>query len=313
MLIKSQTKKTLPAQIMLVTLLTLMILAIITVSVVTSTRKDVQQTVNTREYESLFATSEESILTIIDKYGKLATDGKLVTLAGLPQDMPADLGNCVQDASNEYSCVLKSQVDPSGVITTSKESEVSIKDIVSFNGYELSKDQSLTIDLQGYAGEIRLNWEGQAALDFGLVYRTAAGEYGIIRDVYDLSATLDSTGGDPYADPQNKHSFAFAQHQSPASNSTRFILSGTTGLPANSTLILLTITPRIRPNGGIAINVSFGADGGLPTQMREILARSYDTANPNTVTASVRSLVPIFPQAAALLEYVLLVDGQVAK
>ena len=301
-------RKRIPAQIMVVTLITLMVLGIVTVSIVTTARQDVQQTVNTAQYEKLFATSEENILTILDEYGKTDATGKLVSLSTLPTSVPTGLGSCTQLSSNNFECNFNDAND------ADVESVLIVRDITDFDDYELGKDQSLTLNLGGYQGEVRLEWSGNAAIDLGLVYSDFTGNYQIVRDLFDPTGLLDSSGGNPFTDPQpgGLHPFPFVSFNTPTSNSFRFNISSIDGLPIGATTELLTITARIPATSGVIALLDFEADA-LQPQMREVLATSDNIVDPVSSTATARTLLPLYPQNYSLLEYGILLNSQLAK
>lgn len=291
------------AQIMVVTLLVMMILGIITVGVASNASRDTLQSVSSRQFEDLYDTSEERVFTILDKYSKIKNvSGQLYELNDLNYDYPTD---CTEIRSNkEYECIFS--------LNNSVESEVIVEDITNFDDYEIYKDEMFMFDLDGYVGEIRMSWEGEAAIDMGLIYRnTSSNRYFVIRDLYDRLSIMDAAGGDEFS--TDRHAFRFNTYQSPNTNSFRFSISQISGFNSSGNQSeYLFIIPRIDGDNG-SIKLSFSAASSLKEQMRVVTASSYVLGIDNGPVPSVRSMIPLAPQIPSIFAYSLMVDGPVVK
>jgi hypothetical protein len=288
-------------QIMLVTLLTLMVLGVITVGIIATTNRDVYQTVSNQQYEELYNRSEEIVFTILDKYSKTATGGQLVTLSSLRTDFG---GNCVETVSGRsYTCNLP---DTSGQVNT----EVKINDTDVFQDFELAKDDTLTLNLSGYSGQLNVSWQNSAAIDLSLVYTTSAGEYRVASDLFDLAGVFASNGGDPFAG--GTHDFQFSTLRAPNSNNFRVNIGSAINTAAGDTPRLLMITPRM---AGATGSILLSIETTLPVpQVREIVASSQVVGAVNAPLPSVRTQIPLHPQVPSIFSgYALLVDSGVQK
>lgn len=295
----------LPAQMMVVTLIVMMILSIITVTLVGGAISSANRVQSDSQYQQLFASSEQAILTMIDEYGRSDSEGKLVSLQDLPT-LPTDIADCSPQAGGSYLCELDG-------LDELHTTELTVADLSDFYDYELEKDQALTLKLNDYGGEILLSWTGEVAIDFGLFYRDAGtSRVEVIRDIYDLSGVMSRNGEDPIVDPAGNHSFDFVSYQDPDSQNMRFDLENVAGIEVADELLWLTVTPRMTNDGSTLLDIE-APNAGFPDQMRELVARTYLNSQDNTPIASARSIIPLHPQTYSLLEYALLSEGSLAK
>lgn len=292
------------AQVMVITLLTLMVLGIITVGVVLTASRDVFQTVSNQQYEIAYNAAEEEVFTFLDKYARSNSGGTFPSLAEVTTDFP---GACTQVTLGvSYYC---SFLDTA----TSVQTELQIRDVTSFTDYEVVKDDSLSLNINGYRGEVRMSWQNSAAIEISLIYTTAAGEYRIIKDLFDPAALLTASGGNPFVNsPGDGHAIVFSTYQSPFTNSFRFTVGNTLGIGATDVPRLLIITPRI-PTAGRSIRLSFNYDGSLG-QMREFVGVGRLAGVLNSPVPSVRTYVPLYPQSLNIFNgYSLATEGQIVK
>jgi len=292
-------KRALSAQILLTTLLVLIIVAIIVVGVIAVVRRDVQQTVANQLYQDLYNVSENSIFEIIDLY---TSERTTITLAQLQEDLPQ--AACSDDADFQgFRCEITG---------TDSTTILQLRDTADVTDYELGKDESLQLGLEGYRGVLNVSWTGEAALEFGLVYLDG-GEYKYIGDLYDKVNVFDASGNDPLTDPPpQNHAFPFDNQPEGREDSFKFNIADITGLPGGATTYSLVIRARDKDEAGtIKLNVS--GDSGLTDQVREFIATSYKPDAGVDVVASVRTQVPLFPQVLPIFYYALGVDGPVTK
>lgn len=288
-----------PAQILVITLFVLMILAIIVVGVVAVANKDVLQATSDQAYNELYDAAERSIISIIDQYGSASTPLTNLTNSSL---VPSGY-SCTSIGSGQYRCTRAE---------TGITNELLVRDTTDIVDYELGKDDSLTLSLNNYRGEFQLNWAGEAAIEFALhYYDTSTATYGVITDVYDNNTQLvfNNNGGDPLNDPLGNHPITF---QTYSGGGIRFNLASTVGINANRRLDYMRMTVRMRGDAGSTLLSIRPATSGLPNQVRVFEAASY-ASNSNHVLAQAITQVPLFPQIINILNYGLLTGSGVTK
>jgi hypothetical protein len=289
----------LKGQILLTTLLVLIIVAIIVVGVIAVVRRDVQQTVANELYQDLYNVSENSIFEIIDLY---TSERTTLSLSQIQGDMPT--ASCSDDTDFQgYRCEI---------VGTDYTTVFQLRDTSEVTDYELGKDESLQLGLNGYRGDIILSWSGEAALEFGLVYLDGS-EYKYIGDLYDKVNVFDESGNDPLTDPPpENHAFPFDNQPVGSETSFKFNIANITGLPGSATTQSLVIRSRVREEASV-IKLNVKGDATLADQIREFIATSYKPNAGVDVVASVKTQVPLFPQVLPIFYYALGVDGPVAK
>lgn len=289
---------------MVITLLTLMVLGIITVGVVLTASRDVFQTVSSQQYEIVYNAAEEEVFTFLDKYARSNSGGSFPSLSEVMTDFP---GLCTQVSINSsYFCSFLDSA-------TSIQTEVQIRDVTSFTDYEVAKDDGLTFNLNGYRNEIRLSWQNTAAIELTLIYTTAAGEYRVIKDLFDSAAVLTASGGNPFINTAGDgHAIVFQTYQNPFTNSFRFTVGNTLGIGATDVPRLLVVTPRIvQANSNIRLSFSYDGSAG---QMREFTGIGRLTGVLNSPAPSVRTYVPLYPQSLNIFNgYTIATEGQIVK
>ncbi len=290
------SEKFLRGQILVVSLLVLMVVGIIVVSVVSIASRDASQTVTNQKYDDVYNAAESGLLTIIDKYGN-----PTAVLSSLSTDFP---GKCTANNSKSYTCSLVDAVN-------NKTNVVDIQDTNVIDNYQLDKDESLILNLNGYTGEIDINWTGSAAIEFGMLY-DQSGTIKIIGDLYDKVDVFTSSGNDPLLDPNpQNHAFPFQQNLS-GIGGIKFTVSSISGLPVGATPKSLRITNRMAGTGG-NIKLDVTGQAGFPDQIRQITSAAYETSADIKTIAKVQSQVPLYSQIAPLFHYGLLVDSVVSK
>ncbi len=295
----NQSKK-FPGQILVITLLALVIISIIIVGLFNLTTRDVQQTVANREYERLYNAAESKIFELVDEFGSY-TDVDLPSL--IEPSSPSELRNIGTD------CVT---IDPSQINCDFTEGttlvSMEVDDTDEIIDFELGKDDSLTLNLSGYRGDIEFNVSSGSALEFSLVY-TLSGEPYVINDYFDLDGVFDSNGGDPLSDPNGTHAFSFLPVA--GTSNYRFTIGNIAGLPLSARPEFITLTGR-RDSEGIAL-LDVSGNAGFPNQIRRLTTISYDQATQTNVVARVVTQIPLAPQQLSLFNYVLLTPDTVTK
>lgn len=288
------------AQILVITLLALVIISIIIVGVFNLATRDVQQTVANREYERLYNAAESRIFELVDEFGKY-TDVDLPSLVepSSPSELRNIGTNCVTVDPSQINCDFKD-----GTTLVSME----IDDTDEIIDFELGKDDSITLDLSGYRGDIEFNISNSSAIEFSLVY-TLSGEPYVVNDFFDVDGVFSSNGGDPLSDPNGTHAFTFFPIA--GTSNYRFTIGNISGLPLSARPEFITLTGRRNAEGIALLDVSGNA--GFPNQIRRITTISYDQATDTNVVARVVTQIPLAPQQLALFNYVLLTPDTVSK
>lgn len=290
-------KRTYQGQILIITLLVLTIIAVIIVGIVGIATRDVQQTVANRKYEELLNNAELNVVKLLDKYAD--------TKSALTQLVTEYPSNCRSILLDEYECRFTDQ----NLVTV-----VNVEDSSTVNDYELKKDGSLELQLNGFRDEVSVYWEGLSAMEFSLFF-TASNKQQQIIDVFDLNAIYDSVGNDPLNDlaPQN-HAFPFVADAAKGTGWYKFNIAGVTGLPADATTHSLRITSRQPDNSSVKVLLDVQGSAGFPDQVREFTATSFDNAADVHATARVRTVVPILAQVSSVFNYLFGVsEGAVIK
>ncbi|MBL8014842.1 MAG: hypothetical protein JNK26_01480 [Candidatus Doudnabacteria bacterium] len=290
--------KHLSGQILVVTLMILIIIAIIVVGVVAVGSKDVLQSITDQRYNELYDAAERSIVGLIDKYGD-------------PTEPLTNLTNSAQVPSG-YSCALDPSVSGQYRCTVnSVYNLLFVRDSRDVVDYELNKDDSLTLNMNGYRGTVVVSWTGTAALEFSLIYNDA-GTIRNINDLYDNNSPtiFTANGGNPLSDPNNTHAFPFVTN---AGGGIRFNIGGITGLPAAATTYALRITPRMSGSAGNILLSVIPQNAGYPNQVRIFNGASLSTQADVGVLAEAITQVPLFPQIANVFQYGFLTGGGIAK
>jgi type II secretory pathway pseudopilin PulG len=292
----------LPAQILVITLLALVIISIIIVGVFNLTTRDVQQTVANREYEKLLNASESKMFEVVDEMAKnvqLSVSNLIRSTSTSPLRNMAP--NCVTITTDSIQCTF---------IQGTQTTTLDALDTPTIEGYELGKDDSITLDLSGYRGDIQFRVSPGSGLEFAMMY-TLAGVPTVLRDYFEPNpaTAIDNNGNDPVSDPDNLHIYQF----SPVAGTDyyRFTVGSTTGLPATAITQTLTITGRRREQGIALLDLSGGV--GFPKQVRKLTTVSYDATGGTNIVARVVSQIPLEAQHIALLNYAILTPGGLSK
>ncbi len=287
--------KTYPAQIMLVALLILMIIGIIVVGVVGVSSRDVLQTASNQQYQKLYNDSESTIYQVIDKYGD-----STVSLSSITSENFGN-GSCASVDSSTFNCNFTAQ---DGAAT-----KLTIADTPKVQNYQLSKDDSLELDLSGYRGQLIVGWTGRAALEFGLIY-DESGVTKYIGDIFDTASIYDSTGNSPtQRSLPEDHPFLFSDDPSGGIN---FKIDNIQGLPPTARTVSLRITARMDSTQALT-KVNVDADNGFPKQLRQLTATSFDPNSDVQSTATVVTQIPLLAQAPSPFDYALLTQDTIDK
>ena len=277
-------------QILIITLLVLTILSILTISLVVLNNRDVGQTVNNEVYEKIYNSSETKLKEVI---GILTNSNQSLSI------LPTNYGSsCVSLGGSiaTYECNFNLTSDSDTAITYSDK--ITISNEKDITNYSLSKDRPLSLNLDGYAGGLRISINKAMALDFTLIYLQGA-TYRTLSGVYDPSTgTYNST------DP------GFSSYFAPISgNPLNFNLT----IPAAySAFKQLSITPRSKAVGDAVLISVTGLDlSTYPVQVRRFYSQAYRNNDADSPSVKIVSQFPLTPQLEGMLDYALITSDTV--
>lgn len=290
----------LKAQIMLITLLVLMVIAVVLVGVVIILNRDVFQVTTNEKYEQIYNAVESDINNIIQKYGDYAVD---------INTLPVDFINCNLDSiiyDIQYTCAFSDDDFTSLQI----DRDVIIKDTRDIEDIVLKVDNGYTVNLEGYTNTIDVTWDGNVALEFTYVY-AQGGELKSIKDIFDQYDVYTSLQGDNPFLPSANHQLKFATlDPSNTNNSTRINIGNI--VAGVVTPKYITITPRSIDEEFTNLTVMAVDPSTFPFQLRRFNATGYDSIDSTTPVVEVETYVPLFPQVSSVFDYAFLTDSQIS-
>jgi type II secretory pathway pseudopilin PulG len=282
-------------QIMLITLLVLVILGVIISGIVIVLQRDTSQVVVNEKYEQLYNSAEANLKQILDDYATYA-----IPLSSLPTNFT----ECLERVSGiKYECSFNN----SNYTTFSASTTVEVEDVKRINGFEVQKDDILNLSLNNYRNNLNIKWDGDAAIELGVIYLNTSGEYKIVKDVFDPTNLFSNT-------TISSHSFTFSTLPGEDPNKSFSIsLDNIVGVDSSATLLNLTITPRMSTNfGSIRIDVEPLDLSSFPYQMRVFRAVSFDgNGGGDTPVVRLETQVPLNPQIDSIFDYSLLTDSDI--
>lgn len=288
-------------QILLITLLVLLILGIIVVGIVVFTNRDIEQSTTNQKYEEINNSADTRLKTIVSQFGTYS-----VPLSSIPGSFP----ECVEVLANvEYRCgfsdTTTGNLDLTNVVEVENKKEIT--------DFEIRKDESLEINLNGYNRRVNLVWDKASAIDFTIILRDATSNYTVVKDVFDLADIYTSLiNDDPYADPSNIHRLSFSVFDA-SKSSTSVTIDIAASIPAGLTPVSMRITPRMNTTyGSILLDVTASDNSTFPFQMREFISTSYDPEDNSSPVVKLTTKIPLHPQTDAMFDYALLTEGAIA-
>lgn len=276
------------AQIMLITLLVLIVLGILLAGIVLVLRRDTEQTVANAKFEQLFNSAEANLQSVVNEVGDASEE--LNTL-------PGSFSECIADQANiEYTCTFVNS-EFSSIETTT---EVNIENTKEVEDYEVNKDKSFALDLNGYADTIEISWDSDVAMELTFIYETSGGDLQVITDIYDSPGVLDT--------PVVSHSFTFSNTTSRSFQTNLSTISGFSG-----TARTLILTPRTdNPLGSTRISLRAITNiPAFPYQMRVFTSASFDQADGSSPVARIITQIPLTPQIDSIFNYGLFTDSDI--
>jgi len=282
-------KRNSKGQILVITLVVLMIIAITIIGVITTLNRDTLQVSTSDKYGQIYAVTENELLRGVETYG-----------LGYNINQLNSQGCSRNQSSTELRFVCDSE--PTNPSNLDISNELIIYDTKNITELELRKDESYAVNLNGYNNDIRVTWDTtNTAVEFALTYSdNGVNQVRVIRDVYEWNSLYTSNGA---------NNFTFTSN---SATGTTFRISSISGLSGSYTTQNLIIYPRTtNANTVVTFSVSPTSYASFPYQMRVFESQSFDASDPNTPLVSLDSRISLLPQIVSLFDYALLTNGQV--
>jgi len=299
--IKEEYKK---AQIMVITLLILMVVALIIVSLSVLLERDTDQVVSGQVFEQLYTDSNNKLRDFVARYGletnlsELANEGCVLEYS---------------DASGtKYSCSIVDSIGD-GLSSTTIVEIADTKDVFDL---ELSKDKSFTVSLEGYEGQINSVWDQNIAVDFNLTYFDDANTNGVldsneslqtIQDIFD-PFDIYTSSPNPYLSTES--TFNFSPNGS-NDQGMSFNIAGVDGWGANFVSQELVFIPRYNTGRDPIFDITPNSYTGYPEQVRDFDVSSFNTDSDDSPVTSIGTVLFIHPQSQSVFDYALFTEDSI--
>lgn len=287
-------------QIMVISLIVLMILGVVIVGLIILINRDTGQVTSNKKSQQIYNVAETQLLSIVSRYADPAN-----SLTTIP--------NCIQTTSQNggirFDCGTTEDIlDGALTITT----RIEIEETKEIEDLEIRKDQTFTMNLDGYTAGLNIDWDRDAAVEFYFTYFIDSNTNGVWDNnealevktgVYDRNSILyENNGGDSDINFANL-----------GTTQTSFNISGIDNLPANYRPYNLSITPRLTTDTleAVLFDITPSNFSTLPRQMRIFTATSFDASDNDTPVQTLNSQVPLYPQLDSIFNYSLLTKDSI--
>ncbi len=291
------------AQIMLITLLVLMIVAIVIVSLIMIINRDIGQVSTNQKFDQIYNAAESDLQRLVTELGT----GQ-ITMANIATGKYAGKCTTPNTAIDSYTLLeARCNFSDDQYSSIAVDRRIDFRRVKKIEALQLRKDESYTVNLNGYNSTLKIEWNGNFAMDMGLIYQDGT-ELKMIRDVFDTQLVYTSLAGDnPYLDTNNIHAFSFTQlaTSSPYSNAFEMNIAATNGLGGLAPKYLV-ITPRSSASGVVEIHVTPTNTASLssyPYQLREIISTGTDLLDSTSPVAKLKTTIPLISQADSIFDY----------
>ncbi len=297
-----RTKSKKKAQILLVTLLVLTVVAMAVSGTVILLNRDVGQVSTSQKYQQIYNVAESQLQRVIEKYGNYNED-----LNNIGNDF-ATCSSVQQEENNIYECTFSDEINAATTIDTS----LTAIDSKNINELSIKKDQALTVNLNGYRNGVQINWGENFAMELSITYFIDANGNSVwdnneeiqnIGDVYDLQNVFDSREGN---DPNSESVFNFSIFDAEnVATSLQFTVSSIDNFQANYYPMNLTVIPRsnLSSLSSTKISITPTDPSVFPYQIRSFEAKSFDSEDPSSPVATVESFIPLGSQIDSIFNY----------
>ncbi len=293
-------------QILLVTMLVLMVLAIVIVGIVIVTNRDVSQVVQNQKYEQLYNVAETELQKVVAKYGDSTLD-----LSQLPNDRDLSQISGCRPVNESLEVGYDCDVSDENALGLELDTSIRVVERKEIRNLEVFKDEAITLRLEGYERGLTVSWDQNVAFEFVLnVFEDTNGnriwdqteKITEVRDIYD--------SGGVFTSKDNSNPFGFSGNN----QSISFVIDNITSLPSNYRTRSLTIIPRTRANNPnpVLVNVIPSDPASFPFQVRAFETVTFDETDNNTPVVEVNSQVSLESQIDSIFNYSLITNGGIS-
>lgn len=278
-------KDKLQGQILVIVVMVLMLLGIIILGVVAIVTRDVEQSVGSQQYEQSYNLSEEKMLLLLDDYSDVSNDLSTLVNQGCSGFVTTGIGYTCTYTTDEYF------------------TSVNVSDTDVVEDFELGKDETFKVILDGYTGEVDIRWTGEVALELSLEYKVGD-EYKVVKGVSDKYSILSQNAA--VADQ------AVSFTESGTIDEITVDVADTIASAGGGDSLYLKIKPLMKY--GISTQIAIDGEAGFPNQVRKFESVSY--VNADNVSSSAPMLVTQIPLAGyepEILNYVLRSENVIQK
>ncbi len=275
-------RKNYSAQILIVLMLALAIISVLLVLISRNVRRDTIDQIQSEQYENYYSLVEQELLKTLTGNNPNCTTAQL--------ELP--LG-CNFDLSD-----LTALGVPASLNIVKDDSSV-------FNNLVVPKDKNISVNLEGYDGDLEFSWKGQVAWVVNIDYRHSSGEYKTSQSIYDNFSIFAES-------PVNCINFESTGVNSFRINISQCLSSIVPGGSASYTTIALRMRPLIRNSSSTELTLI--SPSTLPPQVEVIRATAdIDDALPNSPSIQLELQVPKNSPPLDILDYALRTNKIVQK
>lgn len=289
MIQKKDLKK---AQVLLLTLIVLSVVGVLIIGMIIIFNRDTSQIINTEKYQEILNVAETDLVRIAREYFDPSSSIESLVSDGRFQDF---LTNCSFRVNDQTSKTTTCKSISTESRDKNLDTEISITDSKQIIDYEMTADQPLTINLEGYRSSLNIESSTNIPVEISINYITN-GSNEVLRGFVDKDLLIANQ--DVKGNIQSITSF-------PQPNIITLNLSN---LPSSYLLQNLQVTLRATTNiqGNITLNVIPDNFTDFPYQMREAGVKSFDSLATNSPVVNLVTRSLLKGEVAPFLDYPLL-------
>ncbi|GAB4284871.1 MAG: hypothetical protein Kow0081_2320 [Candidatus Dojkabacteria bacterium] len=296
-------------QIMLLTLLVLMIIAIAVIGILNLVIRDSNQVSNTGDYQLALQVSESITQRAVEVYGNNPSLISIEELTGATGDIDSNLSDildyCTLSVDNQeqktFECRKNVGTDFTSILLVSDK-----KEVIDFN---LEINRPLTLNLEGYLSSegLLVSWDSNlVALELSLIYFDSSNTLKVAEALWDSGSLRVSEEPEAIINelPLTTNTFAEPDRSLQIPN---FALADV------NSLVSITFTPRSKdPNvQQVTLNIIPTDYTTYPFQIREFRTTSFNPNSGSTPSVTTITQIPIEPQLDSIFNYSLITEDSV--
>lgn len=287
-------------QIMVITLIVLMILGVVIVGLIILINRDTGQVTSNKKSQQIYNVAETELLAVVSEYADPS-----ISLTNIP--------NCVQtttqNAGIKFDCEATDEALDGNLTITTK---LDIEETKQIENLEIRKDQTFTMNLDGYNSTLTFDWDRDAAVEFTVTFF----DDNNLNGVWDTGETLESktgvydTNSILYENSGGSSDITFGNL---GATQTSLNISTISNLPAKYRAYNLSITPRLTQDTleAVIFDITPSNFNTIPRQMRIFTATSFDATDSDTPVQILNSQVPLYPQLDSIFNYSLITKDSI--